>query len=539
MSRSTLSTSTRRIAQALVSGCLGLLTLALLIALCGRPATAQVDGLLRNPIVPGDHPDPTIIRFGATYWTASTSGDWAPVFALYRSTDLHHWTAEGSIFPHAPAWAEGRFWAPEMVVDHGRILAYYVARERGGPLCIAVATAVQPEGPYTDHGPILCQQDGSIDPSCARNKHGEPFLIWKEDGNSQHMPTTIWAQPLTSDLLHVTGEKTQLLANDPASWEGGVVEAPYIMQHADRFYLFYAGNACCGVDCNYAVGVARADHLLGPWTRDPANPIIRPNDLWRCPGHGTAVETPAGKDLFIYHAYPVVGNVYLGRESILDSITWTADGWPVINGGRGPAAGTHLAAESMQFSDAFDGSLLNPEWKWPVGHAPEFRVTGGTLKLEVPPNARQAFIARSPLSAAYTAVVGVLPGGTASGGIAIIGDSRNAVGLSRRADHLEVWRIDKRGRQIVWSGQVPVDKLLWLRVTTSSGEEAEFSFSTDRKAWSAAEGSLTLAGLLPWDQGLRVGLVVDGAKGTRASFFHFSVVAHSTQTTTVSAPPNK
>ena len=528
MSRSTLRARTHHITQAIVRGSFVLVTFALFVAFCVRPAVAQVDDSLSNPIIAGDHPDPTIIRFGATYWTASTSGDWAPVFALYRSTDLHRWAAEGSVFLHAPAWAEGSFWAPEMVVDHGRILVYYVGRKRGGPLCVAVATAGQPEGPYTDHGPILCQQDGSIDPSFVRNKQGEPFLIWKEDGNSQRMPTIIWAQPLAPDLLRVTGEKTQLLVNDPVSWEGGVVEAPYIMQHADRFYLFYAGNACCGVDCNYAEGVARADHLLGPWIRDPANPIIRPNAVWRCPGHGTAVETPAGKDFFIYHAYPVAGSVYLGRESVLDSITWTADGWPVINGGRGPGAGKHLATASMQFSDEFEGSSLNPEWKWPVGHAPEFLVSGGMLTLVAPPNDKETFIARSPLSAAYTAVVSVLPDGTASGGIAIIGNARNAVGLSRRADQLEVWRIDKSGRHIVWSGKASGDQLVWLRVTTSEREEAEFSFSTDRKAWLPAGGSFSLAGLLPWDQGLRVGLVVDGAKDTRARFVHFSVVAHST-----------
>ncbi len=534
MSRSTQHARVRPITQTLARGCLILLAVALLVAPCARPAAAQVDGDISNPIVPGDHPDPTIIRFGATYWTASTSGDWAPVFALYRSSDLHHWTAEGSIFLHAPAWAEGSFWAPEMVVDKGRILVYYVGRKRGGPLCVAVATAAQPEGPYTDHGPIVCQKDGSIDPAFVRNKHGEPFLIWKEDGNSQRMPTTIWAQPLTSNLLNVTGEKVPLLINDPASWEGGVVEAPYIMQHQGRFYLFYAGNACCGVNCNYAEGVARADHLLGPWTRDPANPIIRPNDAWRCPGHGTAVETPAGKDFFIYHAYPVAGNVYLGRESVLDSIAWSGDGWPVINGGRGPGADQHQSAESIAITDAFEGSSLNPEWRWPVNNTPEFHVSGGILTLDASANSQRAFVARSPLSAAYTAVVGVLPG-AASGGIAIIGDARSAVGLSRREDHLEVWRIDKSGRHIAWSGEASADKVLWLRVITSGGEEAAFSFSADRKAWSAAGGSVSLAGLLPWDQGLRVGLVVDGADGAGARFVHFSVLGHSPQPATVTA----
>ncbi len=44
------------------------------------------------------------------------------------------------------------------------------------------------KGPYTDHGPIMCQPDGSIDPSFVRDEHGQPFLIWKEDGNSEGKP---------------------------------------------------------------------------------------------------------------------------------------------------------------------------------------------------------------------------------------------------------------------------------------------------------------------------------------------------------------
>src|ERR1700677_77096 len=121
-----------------------LLSFTLALGACGYLSAQS------NPILPGDHPDPTIVRIGNTYWTASTSGDWAPEFPLYRSTDLHTWTAAGAIFPQTPAWASGSFWAPELVFDRARVLVYYVARKRDGPLCVAVATARYAEGPYTD-----------------------------------------------------------------------------------------------------------------------------------------------------------------------------------------------------------------------------------------------------------------------------------------------------------------------------------------------------------------------------------------------------
>jgi xylan 1,4-beta-xylosidase len=489
----------------------------LFIGLC----RAQVDGTLRNPIVPGDHPDPTIIRVGKTYWTASTSGNWAPEFPLYRSDDLRHWTAAGAIFPHSPQWARGDFWAPELVFDGGRVLVYYVARKRDGPLCVAVATAAKPQGPYEDHGPIMCQEDGSIDPSFVRDEQGKPYLVWKEDGNSRNQPTPIWAQPLTDDLLKVTGEETQLIVNDPQSWEGGVVEAPYILRHKGFFYLFYAGNACCGVDCHYAEGVARAEKLLGPWTKDPANPIIRANGVWRCPGHGTTVETPKGKDYFVFHAYPASGTVYLGRQSVIDSITWSGGGWPVINAGRGPGVGAAGSQVSFDVEDDFKGTMLDPEWKWPVGHEPRMQVARGRLTLFAPVEGKQAFVARSLLTPSYTASVGVAAG---DGGLGLIGDAQDDVALSRTADGIELLRADREGKHLLWQQELKTDKTVWFKVMSTEAGGAQLSFRVEGGAWTAAGENVVLKELLPWDSGLRIGLVVEGPAS--ASFVKFSIVAH-------------
>jgi xylan 1,4-beta-xylosidase len=482
--------------------------------------------LAQNPILPGDHPDPTIMRIGNTYWTASTSGDWAPEFPLYRSVDLHHWTAAGTVFPHTPEWASGSFWAPEMVSDQGRVLVYYVARKWGGPLCVAVATATRAEGPYTDHGPILCQRDGSIDPSFARDEHGQPFLIWKEDGNSENKLTPIWAQPLTGDLLHLTGEKTQLLVNDPESWEGGVVEGPYIFRHAGRFYLFYAGNSCCGAACHYAEGVARANHLFGPWEKDPANPIIRPNAAWKCPGHGTAVETVSGEDYFLYHAYPAAGTFYLGRESVLDAISWGSNGWPTINQGHGPSGGV-LAGKAVAVQrplvDEFRQPVLDPEWRWPIGHAPIFHSGDGRLTLEAATDDSPVFLGRALTASAGLATVGVDTSGGAEAGLGLIGGAKSELVLMKHGTSLELWHATSNAREMLWQTDIGRTSTVWLRVGSTGNAQVTFSYSLDGKHWQRAKAGVSLAGLPAWDQGLRVGLVSKGAKGTSASFVHFSL----------------
>ena len=229
------------------------------------------------------------------------------------------------------------------------------------------------------------------------------------------------------------GEPTELITNDQP-WEGGVVEGAYILRRAHRFYMFYAGNACCGHECKYAEGVARASHLLGPWEKSPTNPLIHGNDKWRCPGHGTAVHGFAahgqrGQDYFLYHAYPSTGTVYVGREAVLDRIDWEEDGWPSINGGQGPhgghaapalpnpsglpaaldvpsepnvsqapAAPPAPAAPDIDFSDDFTNPALGASWQWPVNTYPTF-ATGllqkgeGALLLRVPQGRQSAMVA--------------------------------------------------------------------------------------------------------------------------------------------------
>jgi beta-xylosidase len=117
-----------------------------------------------NPVVPGDHPDPSLLRAGAGWYATSTSDDWLPAFPILHSTDLAHWRRVGAVLPLRPRWAAKDFWAPELVRRGGRVLAYYAARARDGRRCIAVASAAAARGPYRDHGPLLCSHVGEIDP---------------------------------------------------------------------------------------------------------------------------------------------------------------------------------------------------------------------------------------------------------------------------------------------------------------------------------------------------------------------------------------
>src|SRR4051812_17481010 len=101
-------------------------------------------------VLPGTNPDPSVVKIGDTYWASATSSNWFPAFPLLYSTDLVNWTQKGYIFNKLPDWADYYFWAPEISYDKGRVYVYYTAHKKNGGLCVGVASADKPEGPYKD-----------------------------------------------------------------------------------------------------------------------------------------------------------------------------------------------------------------------------------------------------------------------------------------------------------------------------------------------------------------------------------------------------
>ncbi|WP_437728507.1 glycoside hydrolase family 43 protein [Sorangium sp. So ce861] len=290
---------------------------ALPLGIAGRSGAGEPGAAYANPVIPGDFPDPSVIRVGRVYWATATSSEWGAPFPLLRSTDLVNWERVGAVLPELPSWATGSLWAPEISEDGGRYHVFYTARKRGGPLCVASASAAAPGGPYTDRGPLTCMDAGSIDGFHIRDERGARHLVWKEDGNSVGRPTPLWAQELSEDGAALLGAPFALFQND-APWEADLVEGPYLLRHEGRFYAFYSGAGCCGRACSYALGVARAARLRGPWEKHPANPILTGNDVWKCPGHGSVVDDGGGRFFLLYHAYSAEDSVYVGRQGLLD-----------------------------------------------------------------------------------------------------------------------------------------------------------------------------------------------------------------------------
>lgn len=494
-----------------------------------------------NPVIAGDYPDPSVIRVGQDYWATATTSEWAPLFPILHSRDLVNWETVGSVFQKRPEWSVGNYWAPEIAEYRGKYFVYYVGRKKGGPLAVAVATADKPEGPYTDHGPMVAQDAGSIDPVAVTDENGERWLIWKEDGNSRKLPTILWAQKLNEDGAKLVGQMYEILRND-TPWEGSVVEGAFVVKRGDYFYMFYSGNGCCGRGCSYALGVARSKKLLGPWEKNPGNPILVENEKWKCPGHGSIVTASNGKDYLLYHAYSSREFTYVGRQALLDEVQWPKEGWPSIANGKGPGMEWPAPFDAPSrnaehvFIDDFSSATLKPRWEWPQARPPVTKLQGHEQKsLALSPAPDRAI---DPLGGAlgvktttgnYSATTAIETKDLSpltQAGISAFGDTENALGLSVINSKLVVWKRQHNKQENLTIEDAPGFSPLHLRMKAKDGHKFSFAVSRDGSQWEPVGPDVDLEGgfLPPWDRGIRVALTVGGSSDAVANFQFFKMI---------------
>jgi len=298
-----------------------------------------------NPVIgTEDAPDPGVIfcpEDNLYYATTTTGG--LPAFHLRSSPDLVTWTDIGYIFHSAPSWGgTDGYWAPEIHAVNGGYNMYFVARNKQtGTLSVGVATSNKCSGPFTDSGqPVVTDSTmGQIDPTYFMDNDGKHYVIWKTDGNAVALPTPIRIAELTPNgtalLPGQNWQTTQLITSD-LPWEHGITEGPWIVYNQNAYYLFYSGSGY--YDGSYAVGVARATNITGPYTK--FGPPILKNSTdpvkFEGPGHCSVLQTKDKSNwVMVYHAWP--GTQRQFRILLLDSIGWNNivnnTVWPTVANG--------------------------------------------------------------------------------------------------------------------------------------------------------------------------------------------------------------
>ena len=297
-------------------------------------------------MINADFPDPFVANFDGAFYAYAT-GTQGKNIQVTSSPDLVHWQPPQEALLRLPRWIATDTWAPEVAHTSAGYVMYYsgrsgaVQRPNGdGALCISVAIADSPAGPFVDQSetPLVCQPElgGSIDANYFAGDDGSQYLVWKNDGNCCAIPTKIWIQPLAPDGLSLAGSgpsETGLVSDAP--WERGIVEAPTLVHQDDTYYMFYSGNEY--ESHRYAVGYATSDSVTGPYVDAAANPILVNAAPAVGPGHQSVVEDDDGDLWMAYHAWDVGALGYLagGRRALwLDPLVFDG-GTPNVQGPNG------------------------------------------------------------------------------------------------------------------------------------------------------------------------------------------------------------
>jgi len=320
------------------------------------------NGKYLNPVLPGDHPDPNVLKDGDDYYLSYSSFDYYPGIVIWHSRDLVNWK------PIGPALKTniGSIWALDLVKHDGRYFIYIPTFRAptsladntnfagaSSPFRIYVIHAPDMRGPWSE--PIDMDIPGYIDPGHIVGEDGQRYLFLN-DGHRVR---------IAADGLRRAGsvEKVYDGWKYPEDWivEGFALEGPKLLRRGDWFYMFSGEGGTAGPPTSHMVVVARARSINGPWENCPHNPIVHtgsPDELWMSRGHATPVEGPHGDWWMLYHGYES-GFRTLGRQSLLEPFEWTADGWPLARGGdadqpmRKPVASASGEGSGQAFSEEF------------------------------------------------------------------------------------------------------------------------------------------------------------------------------------------
>jgi xylan 1,4-beta-xylosidase len=349
-----------------------------------------------NPVVAGFAPDPSMIRIGDDYLLATSTFGWLPAIRLYTSKDLADWTLIGHALETPPAVrglnSSAGVWAPSLSYDAASstiCLTYSVMWSQNAEVFDVdnfLITASDIHGPWSE--PIYLNSIG-FDPSMFHDddddRHWVVTLEWETREGYEH-PGSIVLEEYDWAQQRLVGGARRI---SRGSTDRGCLEGPNLSKRGGFYYLMTAEG---GTGFGHGVAVARSESIEGPYEPSPSNPIVTsaPEDYFdrnnrdylrperfnprsglQKAGHGCLVDTPDG-EWYLAHlaARPLADSrrSMLGRETFVQKVEWTDDGWVrMVGGGRlaqervpGISGRSYVektpAADS--FAEDFDGDTL-------------------------------------------------------------------------------------------------------------------------------------------------------------------------------------
>lgn len=421
-------------------------------------------------IIPGDYPDPTIMREGKDYYMTHSAFYYAPGFLIWHSQDLINWKPICRVVKKY----RGSAFAPDLVKHDGKYYIYYPA---DGTNWVVWSDNIK--GPWSE--PIDLKVKG-IDPGHVVEEDGKRYLFLS-DGNSD-LPMV----QLADDGLSIIGSPTKVYSGwkFPEKWktEGLWLESPKLVRRGDYFYLTTAEGGTAGPPTSHMIVSARSKSVFGPWENSPYNPIVHTyseKENWWSKGHGTIIDDINGNWWAVYHGY-ANGYYTLGRQTLIEPIEWTSDGWyttakeskPIMN----EAVNTRVG---LELSDDFSNKDLGLQWTfWREDASDDISIQSNTLSLKAkgvtPDNAR--ILLTTPSDKSYETQVDLQAGQGNSAGLILYYSEKAYAGIVTDGKTFTIYEHAGKSRKFVNK----FGKKLSLKIT-NKGNMCDFLASQDGQNW--------------------------------------------------------
>jgi xylan 1,4-beta-xylosidase len=300
---------------------------------------------LRNPVLRGFNPDPSIVRVGDDVFIATSTFEWFPGVQIHHSRDLAHWRLAARPLARA-SQLDMRgdpdscgVWAPDLSHADGRFWLVYTDVKRFGQSTLDGATGVTLRDFHNYL--VTCDQIDGVwsDPVYLNSSGFDPALFHDDDGRSwllnmlwDHRPDRprfagIVIQELDRATGALVGERELIFQGT----ERGFTEGPHLYKRDGWYHLLVAEG---GTGWRHAAVMARSRHLLGPYELHPDAVVLssggRRNGPLARAGHGDLIELADGTPWMAYlcgRPLPGRQRCVLGRETALQPMRWCEDGW--------------------------------------------------------------------------------------------------------------------------------------------------------------------------------------------------------------------
>jgi beta-xylosidase len=291
----------------------------------------------------------------------------------------------------------------------------------------------------------------------------------------------------------------------PEDWvvAGFGLEGPKLLRRGDYYYMLVAEGGTAGPPTSHMVVAARSKSIDGPWQNSPYNPIVHTasaSEKWWSRGHGTLVEGPDAHWYLVYHAYEN-GFYNLGRQTLLEPVEWTADGWFKSKGDdvarpiKKPAGG-EAVPHGFAFSDDFSKNKMGQQWSFFNGTDADlerFRYADGALVLQGKGTSPKDCAPLSFVSGdqAYEIEVELELRGEASGGLILFYNERLYAGLGFSPTNLIMHR--EGNDRTWWAKPGDIGNHAFIRLTNDR-HIVSIQTSADGVTWKRFAAGMEVSG---------------------------------------------